>query len=52
MAGIKRYCIQTRLPAVEIASCKNESTANLGKEGEVNRLYQSIEDEKVTSCLL
>lgn len=32
MTEIKR-CIQTRLPAVETTSCKNESTANPGKEG-------------------
>lgn len=33
MTEIKR-CIQTRLPSVETASYKKESTANLGKEGE------------------
>lgn len=38
MTEVRRVCIRTKLPTVEIASCEKESPANLSRDREGGQL--------------
>lgn len=47
MTEIKIRCMLNKIPKVEVASCENENTADLGKEDALTK-----EHRKVTGCFL